>query len=130
MQVKELLPYYLLHRQIRRPLPTAGGVRQRKSVVLERATGPDSLFQSPAWHCRQRWKPAETVSAMGPLPWRSMAFAASTEAQATFLKGSEDYVRQCHPGAGSPPKRSGPWGSAVAQRGFRGFARALQAAFL
>jgi len=41
------------------------------------------------------------------------------------LKGSEGYVRHCRLGAGSPLKRSGPLGFAVAQRGFRGFARGL-----
>ena len=39
--------------------------------------------------------------------------------QAIFLGGSEGDVWHGRGGAGSPLKRSGPWGFAVAERGFR-----------
>jgi hypothetical protein len=49
--------------------------------------------------------------------------------QAILLGGSEGDVWQWRGGAGSPLKRSGPWGFAVAERGFRGVARGSTQAF-
>ena len=74
----------------------------------------------PPWS----WKPAETVRSLGFCRGAARLSRLRPGSTSCFsIGGSEGYVRHCRLGAGSPLKRSGPLGFAVAQRGFRGFAR-------
>ena len=47
------------------PANRRGGASEKKCRSGASHGGPIVFFKAPAWHCCQRWKPAETVSAMG-----------------------------------------------------------------